>query len=251
MKQEEIEVGREQNTGHEKTSKKVTDHLANERTFLAWVRTGLATITFGFVVERFSLLLRELGLKSNLALWTAGLNILDALKGVEGGMSQVQLVKDLDGKKQTNLAAIRKMVDLKILKRSGAGLKSDPFWLRLLATTEDPLAAWQRALRETPSAAFGSDSVPEKAEIREPQITTPENAVPVVPGAIDTTGKCNVTLSTACRNAVPVVPAFPETVFEREPNPLEPISEASFDPKPGTFAWHQAREMEARQSAQA
>jgi putative membrane protein len=45
----------------------VTDHLANERTFLAWIRTGLATITFGFVVERFSLLLRELGLKSTLA----------------------------------------------------------------------------------------------------------------------------------------------------------------------------------------
>jgi putative membrane protein len=66
MKQEEIEVGQEQNTRHEKTSKKVTDHLANERTFLAWVRTGLATITFGFVVERFSLLLRELGLKSTL-----------------------------------------------------------------------------------------------------------------------------------------------------------------------------------------
>src|SRR5947199_2534233 len=46
------------------TSKKVTDHLANERTFLAWMRTGLATITFGFVVERFGLLLRELGLKN-------------------------------------------------------------------------------------------------------------------------------------------------------------------------------------------
>jgi len=63
MKQEEIEAGRERITGHEKISKKVTDHLANERTFLAWIRTGLATITFGFVVERFSLLLRELGLK--------------------------------------------------------------------------------------------------------------------------------------------------------------------------------------------
>src|SRR5215470_724284 len=48
------------------TSKKVTDHLANERTFLAWIRTGLATITFGFVVERFGLLLRELGLKGTL-----------------------------------------------------------------------------------------------------------------------------------------------------------------------------------------
>jgi len=46
------------------TSKKVSDHLANERTFLAWIRTGLATITFGFVVERFGLLLRELGLKA-------------------------------------------------------------------------------------------------------------------------------------------------------------------------------------------
>ncbi|GCE13415.1 YidH family protein [Tengunoibacter tsumagoiensis] len=46
------------------TSKRVTDHLANERTFLAWIRTGLATITFGFVVARFGLLLREIGLKS-------------------------------------------------------------------------------------------------------------------------------------------------------------------------------------------
>ena len=47
------------------TSKKITDHLANERTFLAWIRTGLATITFGFVVERFGLLLIELGFKGN------------------------------------------------------------------------------------------------------------------------------------------------------------------------------------------
>src|SRR6266478_5145931 len=47
------------------TSKKVSDHLANERTFLAWIRTGLATITFGFVVERFGLVLRELGFKGN------------------------------------------------------------------------------------------------------------------------------------------------------------------------------------------
>ncbi len=48
------------------TSKRVTDHLANERTFLAWIRTGLATITFGFVVQRFGLLLRQLGVKSTL-----------------------------------------------------------------------------------------------------------------------------------------------------------------------------------------
>lgn len=32
-----------------------TDHAANERTFLAWVRTGLAIIAFGFVIEKLNL----------------------------------------------------------------------------------------------------------------------------------------------------------------------------------------------------
>ncbi len=36
------------------------DHLANERTLLAWSRTGIAVIALGFVVARFGLLLREL-----------------------------------------------------------------------------------------------------------------------------------------------------------------------------------------------
>lgn len=45
------------------TSRKASDHLANERTFLAWVRTGIAVMAFGFVIERFGILLRELGLK--------------------------------------------------------------------------------------------------------------------------------------------------------------------------------------------
>ena len=34
------------------------EHAANERTFLAWVRTSIAIIAFGFLVERFDLLLR-------------------------------------------------------------------------------------------------------------------------------------------------------------------------------------------------
>jgi putative membrane protein len=33
--------------------KRYTDHAANERTFLAWVRTAIAVMAFGFLVERF------------------------------------------------------------------------------------------------------------------------------------------------------------------------------------------------------
>jgi putative membrane protein len=35
-----------------------SDHAANERTFLAWVRTAIAMMTFGFVIERFDIILR-------------------------------------------------------------------------------------------------------------------------------------------------------------------------------------------------
>jgi putative membrane protein len=31
-----------------------SDHAANERTFLAWIRTGVAVIAFGFVVEKLN-----------------------------------------------------------------------------------------------------------------------------------------------------------------------------------------------------
>jgi len=34
-------------------------HMANERTFLAWIRTSIAIMAFGFVVEKFGLFLRQ------------------------------------------------------------------------------------------------------------------------------------------------------------------------------------------------
>ncbi|MHB8575535.1 MAG: YidH family protein [Dehalococcoidia bacterium] len=46
-------------------SQHVTEHLANERTFLAWVRTGIGFIALGFVVSRFGLYLRELARSAN------------------------------------------------------------------------------------------------------------------------------------------------------------------------------------------
>lgn len=34
---------------------KITEHLANEQTFLAWLRTGVEVMAFGFVAIKFSL----------------------------------------------------------------------------------------------------------------------------------------------------------------------------------------------------
>ncbi|MBN9488942.1 MAG: DUF202 domain-containing protein [Alphaproteobacteria bacterium] len=37
----------------------VSEHLANERTMLAWIRTAIAVMTFGVGINRFSLFLVE------------------------------------------------------------------------------------------------------------------------------------------------------------------------------------------------
>lgn len=37
------------------------DYLANERTFLAWIRTSIALMGFGFVIVKFALFIRQIG----------------------------------------------------------------------------------------------------------------------------------------------------------------------------------------------
>ncbi|MEK6681671.1 MAG: DUF202 domain-containing protein [Nitrospirota bacterium] len=47
----------------DKKSRKVSNrrvHMANERTFLAWIRTSVGIMAFGFVVEKFALFLKQL-----------------------------------------------------------------------------------------------------------------------------------------------------------------------------------------------
>lgn len=41
--------------------KSATEYLANERTFLAWVRTSIAIISLGFVLAKFDVWLSQLG----------------------------------------------------------------------------------------------------------------------------------------------------------------------------------------------
>lgn len=40
-------------------NEKVREHLANERTFLAWIRTSIALMGFGFVIVKFAVFIRQ------------------------------------------------------------------------------------------------------------------------------------------------------------------------------------------------
>jgi putative membrane protein len=47
----------------DKKAKKVQNrrvHMANERTFLAWIRTSIGIMAFGFVVEKFALFVKQM-----------------------------------------------------------------------------------------------------------------------------------------------------------------------------------------------
>src|SRR5262249_35702549 len=77
---------------------KYSDHAANERTFLAWVRTGIATIAFGFVVEKFNLFVRTMaeanssnGVKLHLERFSGAFSHYDGLALIVIGMAIIIL----------------------------------------------------------------------------------------------------------------------------------------------------------------
>jgi putative membrane protein len=81
-----------------------TDYLAAERTFLAWIRTGLALMGFGFVVARFGLFLQALQLGSpnfqirayGLSFWFGtALLLIGVLVNVLSAWNHLRLVDDL------------------------------------------------------------------------------------------------------------------------------------------------------------
>jgi len=55
---------------------RAADHLANERTFLAWIRTSISIIVFGFVVAKFGITLREFLQTPNRARSESGLSLV-------------------------------------------------------------------------------------------------------------------------------------------------------------------------------
>jgi len=79
--------------------------LAAERTLLAWVRTGLALMGFGFVVARFGLFLHEIAAtragppvtSSALSLWIGGgLVVFGIVVNVAAAVQHVRLLRRLE-----------------------------------------------------------------------------------------------------------------------------------------------------------
>ncbi|MGD0428313.1 MAG: DUF302 domain-containing protein [Candidatus Acidiferrales bacterium] len=83
----------------------LSDYLAAERTLLAWVRTGLALMGFGFVVARFGLFLQELQTVQKIistqsygqSLWFGtALIAVGVVVNLFAGWQHARLVRDLD-----------------------------------------------------------------------------------------------------------------------------------------------------------
>jgi len=80
-------------------------YFAAERTLLAWIRTGLALMGFGFVVARFGLFLREIGSaaadipgrSSGFSLWTGtALVLIGVLVNGASAVQYVRIIRDLN-----------------------------------------------------------------------------------------------------------------------------------------------------------
>jgi putative membrane protein len=67
-------------------SNRARDHLANERTFLAWVRTSVAVVVFGFAIGRFAIAMRQLTAFQGQAPKSTGLSVWMGMSSILAGV---------------------------------------------------------------------------------------------------------------------------------------------------------------------
>ncbi|MBV9759148.1 MAG: DUF202 domain-containing protein [Acidobacteriaceae bacterium] len=78
-------------------------YFAAERTFLAWIRTGLALMGIGFAVSRFGLFLRELSVtqsrpfvSTGLSLWSGvALVVLGVIVNIGATIRHIRVIHEL------------------------------------------------------------------------------------------------------------------------------------------------------------
>jgi putative membrane protein len=102
------------------TIKNFGDHAANERTFLAWVRTAIAVMAFGFLVEKFDVFLEV----AAPTLASRALSVLGQTFGNVAGLTLVVL-----GAAMVIVAAVRFLMTAKDIDsediRAGTGSRVD------------------------------------------------------------------------------------------------------------------------------
>jgi putative membrane protein len=86
-----VEIPEDKPFAANQSSNRARDHLANERTFLAWVRTGVAVVVFGFAIGRFAIAIQQLvQLQGNASQGnvsrTAGLSVWIGTIAIFGGV---------------------------------------------------------------------------------------------------------------------------------------------------------------------
>jgi putative membrane protein len=70
-------------------SNRARDHLANERTFLAWVRTSVAIVVFGFAIGRFAIAMRQLSAFQGHGSTSTGFSVWMGMSAILAGVVMV------------------------------------------------------------------------------------------------------------------------------------------------------------------